>query len=454
MRTLLTLLLPLLLCTCAPSPTGRVISRVPVTYDFNNAKLQSGPMLGYNEQREVAIWVQTDAPGRVHIEYTDGTERYTTDTVSTERRTAHAATLIADAVRPGRRYTYEVYVNGRRVKLSYPTEFTAQPGWRNGNAPPDFTLAIGSCNYISEEAVGQTGYERSYPVFSAIDAKRPDLMVWLGDNLYLRDADWYTRTGYQYRYTRTRSVPELQPLLARTHHYAIWDDHDYGPNDSDRSWVNRELATETFNLFWANPTGGLRTSEHRYGAKGITTMFRYHDVDFFLLDNRSFRTPNKQSRRENVTLLGEPQLEWLIESLIYSSAPWKMVCIGGQVLNTAEVFENYINLAPNELRYLLARINEENIEGVVFLTGDRHHGELSETRLPNGNMVYDVTVSPLTAGLGNPENEVNKNRVEGTLTTVNNFSLLRFSGPLDNRRLEVEMLDATGQRLWARTLVR
>ena len=455
MRPLLTLLLPFLLCTCAPSPTGRVISRAPVTFAAD-AKLLSGPMLGYNEQQEVAIWVQTDAPGRVHIEYTDGEKRLTTDTVNTERRTAHAATLIADAVRPGQRYTYELFINNRRVKLPYPTEFTAQSTWRWRTDPPDFTLAIGSCNYINEPEMDRpgSGYGRSYDIFTAIDEKRPDLMVWLGDNMYLREPDWYTRTGYQHRYTHTRQVPTLQPLLARTHHYAIWDDHDYGPNNSDRSWVNRELAKETFDLFWANPTSGLKMSEQRYGSAGITSMFRYNDIDVFLLDNRSFRTPNEQVRKDNVELLGEPQLEWLIDNLVFSDAPWKLVCVGGQVLNTAEVFENYINLAPNELRYLLARINEENIEGVVFVTGDRHHTELSELRLPNGKMVYDVTVSPLTAGTGNPESEVNKNRVAGTLTTVNNFGLLRFSGPLEDRRLEVVVFDGDGEELWARPLVR
>ena len=277
-------------------------------------------------------------------------------------------------------------------------------------------------------------------------------MIWLGDNNYLRETDWTTRTGYHHRYTHSRSIPELQPLLARTHHYAIWDDHDYGPNDSDRSWVHRELAGETFDLFWANPSSGLKTSEQAYGENGNTTSFRYNDVDFFLLDNRSFRTPNGQARRDNVTLLGEPQLDWLLENLTYSKARWKIVCVGGQVLNTAEVWENYVNLAPNELRYLLARITEEDIEGVVFVTGDRHHTELSELRLPNGKMVYDVTVSPLTSGIGNPKDEVNKNRVDGTLVLENNFGVLNFSGPLEERVLTVAIFGAEGGLLWEKDL--
>ena len=454
MRVLYLLLFTSLLCTCNRATSTASTASAPSPPEAATEVIQAGPMLGYNEQREVAIWVQTTRPADVHIAYTGGGKTLKTAVVSTQKETAYTATLIADGVQPGQTYTYEVVVDGAPIALPYPTEFTAQSLWQYRADPPDFTVAVGSCTYINEERYDRpgNGYGGGYDIFSAIDAKQPDMMLWLGDNNYLREVDWSTRTGYQHRYTHSRSVPTMQPLLARTHHYAIWDDHDYGPNNADRSWIHRELAGETFDLFWANPTSGLRTSEQRYGVNGITTAFRYNDVDFFLLDNRSFRTPNDQQQKDNVTLLGEPQLEWLIESLVFSNAKWKMVAVGGQVLNTAEMWENYINLAPNELRYLLARINEEGITGVVFLTGDRHHTELSELKLPNGNMVYDVTISPLTSGAHDPEDEVNKNRVAGTLVTTNNFGVLSFSGPAAERKLGIQVFGAAGGLLWEKVL--
>jgi len=419
------------------------------------SSLQSGPMLGYVEQREALIWVQTKSAAAVHAEYVGtGGKVLTTSEVTTDKESAFTARLIADRVQPGQKYTYRIFINGQAVPLSYPAEFTTQATWRWRNDPPDFDLALGSCTYINEPEYDRpgNGYGSEYEIFTAIDRAHPDLMIHLGDNMYLREADWYTKTGYHHRYTHTRSLPEMQPLLARTPQYAIWDDHDYGPNDSDRTWVRKELAKETFDAFWGNLTSGLPVNTAQSGFAGVTSTFRYNDTDFFLLDNRSFRTPNEQEDEEGKTVLGKAQLEWLIESLIFSDSPWKMVCIGGQVLNSHEGGETYANLAPREREYLLRRISEEGISGVVFLTGDRHHTELSQRKLDSGHMIYDVTISSLTAGTGSERSEVNDYRVDGTLTIQHNFGILTFSGPLKQRKLEVKVHDKDGKRLWSRVL--
>jgi alkaline phosphatase D len=271
----------------------------------------------------------------------------------------------------------------------------------------------------------------------------PDAMLWLGDNTYFREVDWFTRTGILHRNTHTRSLPEMQPLLASAHNYAIWDDHDYGPNDSDRTYVHKDLSLEAFKLFWGNNGYGL-------DGKGITSMFQFNDIDFFLLDNRSFRTPNEFKAGEKV-YLGQRQLEWLIESLVSSVAPFKMIASGGQMLSTAEVFENYINLNKEERAYLLRRIEEENITGVIFLTGDRHHTDLSSYKNKAGNMVYDLTVSPLTSGpvpLKYLEDEKNEHLVKGTLVGRRNFGILEFSGKRLERQLKIKIYDTKGELLW------
>lgn len=441
MRTSLSLLFLLLLCTSVRA---------------QESLLQSGPMLGYSEQREVLIWIQTTESATVRAEYTDDNGQvYTTEPLITSKDGAYTAKLIANGVQPGMHYTYKMLINEKVVNLSYPAEFTAQPTWRWRTDPPAFTVALGSCTYINEPLYDRPGdgYGSEYQIFQTIDKANPDVMVWLGDNMYLREPDWYTKTGYQHRFTHTRSIPEMQPLLARTHHYATWDDHDYGPNNSDRTWVHKDLAKETFDLFWGNLTSGIAANEIATGSAGITSTFRYNDTDFFLLDNRSFRTPNDQKRTDNKTLLGKAQLEWLIESLIFSDSPWKMVCVGGQILSDSGRGEGYISLAPKERQYLLQRINEEAITGVVFVDGDRHHTEMSELQLPNGNMVYDLTISSLTAGTGSSRNEVNTLRVDGTLVIEHNYGILSFSGPLKERGLRIDVYSTEGEKLWGRQLL-
>ena len=101
------------------------------------------------------------------------------------------------------------------------------------DATPDFRFVIGSCAYINDPPYDRPGepYGGEYEIFEQIAAQRPDFMIWLGDNVYLREPDWNSEAGILYRYTHTRSLPQLQKLLRICPHYAIWDDHDFGPND-------------------------------------------------------------------------------------------------------------------------------------------------------------------------------------------------------------------------------
>jgi len=412
--------------------------------------LQSGPMLGYNEMQEVLLWAQTTREATVQFAYWPQ-EAPDDRRLSAEKQTikeeAFTAKLLADEVEPGTAYEYELLINGEAVELDYSTTFTTQKLWQWRTGPPDFSVALGSCSYINEARYDRPGdgYGSGYGIFEAIYEKQPDAMVWLGDNIYLREADWYTWTGILHRYTHTRSTPQMQPLLASAHHYAIWDDHDFGPNNSDRSFIHKDKTLKAFQLFWGNPTYGLP------GQKGITSFFQYNDIDFFLLDNRYFRSPNNR-RTGEATILGKEQLEWLIDALSNSRSPFKMVCIGGQVLNTVAEYENYANRHWKERQYLLKRIEEEGIRNVVFLTGDRHHTEMSGYTNNAGHRVYDLTISPLTSGSGHGEEEVNDLRLEGTFVNEQNFGILEFSGPRTERQLTVTVYDKEGKELWSRSL--
>ena len=152
-------------------------------------------------------------------------------------------------------------------------------------------------------------------------------------------------------------------------------------------------------------------------------------------------------------MLGQTQIDWLIQALQKSRAPFKFVCVGGQVLNEAAVYEN-VSQFPGEREQILSRIEAEDIRGVVFLSGDRHTTELSELTLSNGRKVYDLTVSPLTSGPGHAREEGNSLRVEGTYVEQRNYAKLSFQGPRKNRTCQIEVKDTFGETLWTQTLDR
>lgn len=420
------------------------------TLPAQHALLQSGPMLGYSQMREVMLWVQTTGPASVQFTYWPeiSPERIEhTDVYQTVMEEAFTAHLVADKVEPGLKYEYKLLINGKPVELSYPTTFQSQSLWQWRTDPPDFKLALGSCNYVNETVYDRPGtpYGANYQIFSSIYQQKPDMMLWMGDNTYLREVDWNSWSGILKRNTHTRSLPELQPLLASTHHYATWDDHDYGPDNSDRSFIHKEKTLEAFKLFWGNPTYGLP------GMGGVTTQFQWADVEFFLLDDRYFRSPDRRKTGE-ATQLGEEQIQWLIDALASSYASFKFVVTGGQVLSTAAYAETYINYFPEERTRLLKLIEEENLKNVIFLTGDVHHSELSKLALNNGNVLYDFTVSPFTAGPDTRELTRNGLVVDGTVVQERNFGTIEVTGPRNQRTLTLRVFNSDGEELWMQTI--
>jgi len=411
--------------------------------------LQAGPMVGYSEMREVALWVQTIEAAEVKFVYWDQANpsvRFETAEVRTSAEDVFAVELTAELLDPGRTYGYEVHVDGWAVPLDWDLEFQTQTLWHWREDPPDFRFVIGSCFYVNEPLFDRPGdpYGGGFDILASIGATNPDAMLWLGDNTYLRETDWFSRSGIMHRYSHTRAFPDLQPLLGSIHHYATWDDHDYGPDNSDWTWREKETTKEAFDLFWANPTSGTPEFD------GITTSFQWGDAEFFLIDDRWNRS--SENRASGRQMLG-PQFDWLIDALASSRSAFKFVVSGSQILNPEARWENYATF-PEERGRLLAAIEENAIPGVIFLTGDVHYSVLSKMDRRGTYPLYDLTVSPLTAGPTNTDEARNGNSmlVPGTLYADRNFATLDFSGPRRDRLLTITVRATDGREVWTREI--
>jgi len=409
------------------------------------AEIVAGPMPGHSTMRQVKVWVQTDEPAVVQLRFRaeDGGEWQTSRPEATDSEKANTAILLATGLEPGLDYEYEVLVDEQVQPAEHKQRFVTQPLWQWREDPPDFRFALGSCAYINQSEYDRPGepYGGDYRIFDAIAEASPAFMLWLGDNVYYREADWNSKSGMYARFSHTRGHNALSRLVTGTHHYATWDDHDYGPNNSDRGYAMRETALEVFNAFWANPDFSAA------GTGGVTNYFEWHDVGFFLLDNRYFRQANYRVTGER-TILGEDQIDWLIDALKTSNASFKFVAIGGQFLNSAENSETYINLAPGERREILDRIEAERIPGVIFLSGDRHHSVLMKMERYRTYPIHEWTVSPLTAGSHDPDDEAMQYDVGGSLYTERNFGMVEVTGPRNERVLALTLHDSDGNEVW------
>ena len=412
-------------------------------------KLINGPMLGYSTLHEVMVWVQTSGEAEVQVAYYDSEtkQKKVSAPVTALRENAFTAHLVLDSLTEGKQYNYEILLNGEKQSLDYPASFTAKTIWKYKTDPPPFRFVTGSGAYINETKYDRPGssYGGKYKIFETIYQEKPDFMIWGGDNIYLRQNEWNSWTGVVHRYTHDRALAELQPLWANVHHYAITDDHDFGPNDSDGSFPFKDMTTRAFKAFWANPP-------YVSGLPSATSYFEWYDAAFFLLDNRYFRSPN-HLESDHKTILGAQQLKWLKEALAASKAKFKFVVMGGQFLNSVPKFETYTNYGFAEERQdIIDFIHEQNIKNVIFLTGDRHYTEISILKKRHKPDIIDLTFSPFTSGPNTHAlNDPNIYRVEGTVVMKRNFGLIEISGPRKSRVMTVKSVDTGGNVLWERS---
>lgn len=426
------------------------------TYSFaQNSLLQSGPMVGYCEMTEAVIWLQTSEKASVKITYFDidnPTKILYSDVYSSSKEVGFTHHIILDQLTPGKKYKYDVFINDKKIILPYETSFSSKKLWEWREDAPDFTVAFGSCMYINDPEVDRPGkpYGSGYTIFESISKKNPDIMIWGGDNTYLRESDWDSKTGIYHRNTHSRSIKEIQPLLAKTQNFAIWDDHDYGPDNSDRSFYNKQITQKAFKDFWANKYYGMNPNQN----EGVFSTFTWGDAQFFLIDGRFFRSPEARITGAK-TMLGTTQFEWLIDALSASEASFKIVVIGGQILNTVLDSENYTHF-PEEKEKLLQEITANKIKGIFFLSGDRHFAEMSMLTRNNSYPIYDWTVSPLTSGIASQKvlKEENKYKVPGSAFVQHNFGTISFLGTQENRQMKLTLFDANGSELWNKTILK
>ncbi|MBC8011247.1 MAG: alkaline phosphatase D family protein [Burkholderiales bacterium] len=429
-------------------------------------QLFSGPLLGYQTHREVAIWLETENAREVSLTYTRADLPPDTAADSPAARPV-TVTLPAPAPMPaggqpmkfilgplemGARYTYTLAIDGEPAPRPYPLGFRTTLQHEFRGAAPDFSFLLGSCAYFNEPPYDRPGrpYGSDSTIWTPMAASGADFMLWLGDNTYLREADFSSTSGIWHRYRHDRATTNLQPFLAAMPHYASWDDHDYGPNNANRSYHLKDVTRAAFTAYWPNPSAGSASD-----PAAIFTRLQWADAQFILLDNRTHRDDSTVPDTDayHKSQYGRAQLEWLKQQLAIRNEggarrhlKLTFIATGSQFLSErfypgSEDHARY----PAEREEIIEFIRANKIGGVVFLSGDVHYTEVMrrDGKLPYP--LYEFTSSALTAGAHTgklPEDA-------GRLLAVqqNNYSRIAVSGPPDARVLLFTTHDPAGAEL-------
>lgn len=263
-------------------------------------------------------------------------------------------------------------------------------------------IALGSCNHQTDPT----------PLWQPLLASDPDLFLFLGDNVY---ADTLDPTEIQTAYDTLAQQPGFATLRERVPILATWDDHDYGWNDSDRSYAKKEESRKIMLDFFGAPEDSPRRTRD-----GIYESWLFgppkERVQIILLDLRWNRTPwdrrsVPQQRGDgfpgsyaptldpDATILGEQQWAWLEEQL---RVPARLRMIGSslQALSTGSQWEGWA-MMPRERERLFQTIRDSGAGGVLFVSGDTHWAELARVQPADSGVRYplfELTSSGLNQG--------------------------------------------------------
>jgi alkaline phosphatase D len=402
---------------------------------------------GFADLQGITLWFQGASAQSLRVEVHPGEgpgAALQTLRADLDARADCTASLRIADLESGTVHRYTVHpLEGRDILAG--GAFRTQAHWQYRSDPPTVRIAAGSCAYMNDNKYDRPGrpYGGGEAIFDTVAATSPDLMLWLGDNIYLRDPEWTSREGISKRYRFYRSHPALRKLWQAAPHVAIWDDHDFGPDDSDASFVNRQWTLEMFRRYWPMP--------YAMPADGLYGMVTQGDVDIFMLDDRSYRYPNRwPSDSAEKTMYGGAQMQWLKAALTYSQAPFKIIAGGTQFWNQVSRAESWSRY-PAEQQNLRRWLDDERIPGVFFLSGDRHFSQMFRLERPGLYPIHEITTSPLTAGpVTNPGDAERNNPdvVPGTMYHDRNFALITVSGPRKERALTLEIRDTKGEKRW------
>ncbi|MBI5372400.1 MAG: alkaline phosphatase family protein [Sphingobacteriales bacterium] len=416
---------------------------------YAQSRIISGPMLGPVELRDAKIWLEVSPEVKsVSLQYNKmgGKATRTLPYKGSLGNEFNPLYFTVGGLDINTTYEYRILLDGKPTR--YTGSFTTKDLWQWRKPVPDFSFLTGSCSYFNQPEYDRPGtpYGKDSSIFSAMAREKSAFMVWMGDAWYTREVDYYSEWGLWYRASHDRATPALQDFLKAMPQLATWDDHDYGPNDIGKNYILKEASRKVFNSYFCNPSSGEN-------GQGIYTMTSWGDADIFLLDDRWWRSADRMKDsvdgkpNPDKRMLGAQQMDWLKNSLLFSAATFKIITVGSQVLNPVSPFDKWRDF-PAEYQELMDFLADYKINGVLFLTGDRHHSEIIKTERPGSYPLYDITVSPLTSGthtFGGVEKN-NPYRVFG-LDEKQNYARFSFSGARGSRKLTVDFLGVKGEKL-------
>ena len=301
---------------------------------------------------------------------------------------------------------------------------------------PPRKIAFGSCCLQDNEQ----------KIWKSIGATNPDLFLFLGDNIYGDTLDMGLQKAKYDIQSRNQNFEAFSKIIPIN---GVWDDHDYGLNDSGRENNKKFQSKQNFLNFIKEPANTKRRKRN-----GIYTSYFLgpdeFQVQIIMLDLRWFRSPLKvNSAGEYIpnwspqaAMLGTEQWQWL-ERQIALPSKLKIICSSIQVVAEDHRWEKWSNF-PLEKMKLYDLLDKYEVENCIFISGDMHFGEISIDQTQGGQDILEVTSSGLTHF--ESAKDIPNSKRQFLFDQGPNFGLLDFFWSENELVVRAEIRNEVGQR--------
>ena len=290
----------------------------------------------------------------------------------------------------------------------------------------------------------------------------------------LPEKELITLEDYRIRYAQYHLDTDLMAAHQMHPFINIWDDHEisndsyvdgaggHNPNE-DGSYQKRKSSAKQAFYEWL---------PIREGKKHYRSFNFGNTAELFMLDGRLEGRTQQESKANpdfinaERHLLGKKQLQWLVDGMSKSNATWKI--IGNPVLFASFDFSN-VALAifgdntnqkidswegyPYERKELIKAIQFNEIDNVVFLSGDSHCSWAFEiknfSKLDSSSVAIEIGVPAISSGSwyeSYPKTDVIK--WEEELYENPNNTHLKYSNLRDRGYVELMLTQDMAQYTW------
>ena len=317
---------------------------------------------------EAQVFARVNATASVAIQYSTSTSFSGTQTTIARNATSpndFTTILPLQGLLPETQYYYRAVINGTPVNDATVHSFVTYAA-PNTVAQFSFAVTADLQNINADPSVPA-------PVYSSIAAEDHAFLMQVGD-IDHRNPSRLSGMREMHREVRgpgNASGADFAKYIAPTLPVVyVWDDHDFGGNNSDKNFSGKAAALQAYNEYYPTVT--------RPNQAGIWHSFRYGQAEFFMLDVRSQRDPASQTDGPSKSMLdgnniANDQLTWLKSGLLNSTSTWKFIASGVAFNPTTKPADSWGAYA-RERQELVNFIENNGITGVIVLSGDLHSG--------------------------------------------------------------------------------